>query len=153
MNSTQSPMPRWIQEGIHRFEIRIYVEDTDIGGIVYHANYLRFAERGRSEALRELGVAHGDMIRMHGRMFVVRRAKIDYERPAYLDDRLIVETRTQAVTAASVTLEQTIRTIDGAAVARIDLLLACVISGDRRVARLPTPVRSALTAMRDATRA
>jgi acyl-CoA thioester hydrolase len=87
---------------VHAHHLRIYFEDTDAGGIVYHANYLRYAERGRSEALRALGMPHAEMMRRHQRMFVVRRAKIDYERPARLDDCLIVETRTLALTGASV---------------------------------------------------
>jgi len=150
MNSTQHAMPPSMRDGVHRYELRVYVEDTDAGGIVYHANYLRYAERGRSEALRELGLPHAEMIRSHGRMFVVRRAKIDYERPARLDDWLIVETRSRALTAATVTLEQTIRRRDGTTLARVDLLLACVMTGNKRATRLPAALRNALAAMRDA---
>ena len=57
----------------HRYLVRVYYEDTDAGGIVYHANYLRFAERGRTEALRDLGVPHAEMSALHGLFFMVRR--------------------------------------------------------------------------------
>ncbi|MCU4161007.1 tol-pal system-associated acyl-CoA thioesterase [Acidiphilium sp. AL] len=133
--------------GVHRFGLRIYFEDTDAGGIVYHANYLRYAERGRSEALRALGVPHAEMIRTHGRMFVVHRAEIDYERPARLDDRLIVATHVKGIAAARVTLEQVIWR-EAAALARVHLVLACIDAATGRPARLPGPVRDALVRMR-----
>ena len=69
----------------HRHPVRVYYDDTDAGGIVYHANYLRFAERGRTEALRELGVPHAAMSAEHGLFFMVRRIKVDYLAPARLD--------------------------------------------------------------------
>ena len=147
MNFTQDAAPA---SAVHQHHLRIYFEDTDAGGIVYHANYLRYAERGRSEALRALGMPHAEMMRRHQRMFVVRRAKIDYEQPARLDDRLIVETRTQTLTGASVTLDQTIKRDDGVVLVRIALLLACVRVADGRAARLPDDMRAALERMRAA---
>jgi len=136
-----------LHHGTHRLGLRIYFEDTDAGGIVYHANYLRYAERGRSEALRALGAPHAEMIATHGRMFVVRRADIDYERPARLDDALIVATRIITITAATVTLDQTIWR-DNLALVRITLVLACVDAASGRAARLPAPMRTALERMR-----
>ncbi|HEX7390303.1 MAG TPA: tol-pal system-associated acyl-CoA thioesterase [Acidiphilium sp.] len=136
-----------IEGGVHRLPLRIYFEDTDAGGIVYHANYLRYAERGRSEALRVLGVPHAEMIRTHGRMFVVHRAEIDYQRPARLDDRLVVATHVEAVAAARVILRQMILR-DAATLAQIRLVLACVGATTGRPARLPGPVRDALARMR-----
>ena len=76
----------------HRYTVRVYYEDTDAAGIVYHANYLRFAERARTEALRELGIPHAELLREHNLMFVVRRIKVDYLRPARLDELLVVLT-------------------------------------------------------------
>ena len=142
-------LPPELADGVHRFRLRIYFEDTDAGGLVYHANYLRYAERGRSEALRALGVPHAEMIRAHARMFVVRRAEIDYERPAALDDDLIVATRTLEVGAASVTLAQDILRAETRLVG-IKLRLACVTATSARPARLPAPMRAALAAMRHA---
>jgi acyl-CoA thioester hydrolase len=136
-------------DGCHRHGLRVYVEDTDAGGIVYHANYLRYAERGRSEALRALGHPHAEMMRLHGRMFVVRRAELDYERPAMLDDWITVETRTVIVTAARVRLRQTILR-EAITLAAIVLDLACVTTAEGRPARLPQAMRGALQAMRDA---
>ena len=76
----------------HRFTLRVYYEDTDAGGMVYHAAYLRFAERARTEALRAMGVPHAEMLRDCNLMFVVRRIKVDYLRAARLDDSLEVFT-------------------------------------------------------------
>ena len=75
--------------GRHRC-LRVYYEDTDAGGIVYHASYLRFAERARTEALRDAGVPHDELVAQFGLIFVVRRVEMDYLRPARLDDSLIV---------------------------------------------------------------
>ena len=136
-------------QGCHRHGLRIYVEDTDAGGIVYHANYLRYAERGRSEALRVLGYPHAEMIRAHGRMFVVRRVELDYERPALLDDWITVETRTIAVAAARVRLAQTILR-ETLILVRICLDLACVTITEGRPVRLPQTMRAALESMRNA---
>ena len=77
---------------LHRYTLRVYYEDTDAGGVVYHANYLRFAERARTEALRDLGLPHADAGERIGLMFVVRRVEVDYLRPARLDDSLTVVT-------------------------------------------------------------
>lgn len=93
----------------HCFPIRVYYEDTDAGGIVYHSNYLNFAERARTEALREAGANQSALWQTHGIGFVVRRATVDYSRPARLDDELVVETSLQEFGKASLTLEQIIR--------------------------------------------
>ena len=77
----------------HRYHLRVYYEDTDAGGVVYHAGYLRFAERARTEALRDAGVPHAEMTAQYGLMFMVRRLKVDYLAPARLDDLLFVVTR------------------------------------------------------------
>lgn len=92
----------------HLLEARVYYEDTDAGGIVYHANYLKFAERGRTEWLRSLGFDHDGMRREYGLIFVVRAISIDYLAPARLDDLLTVETRPEGEGRASFKLRQTI---------------------------------------------
>jgi len=76
----------------HRWPIRVYYEDTDMAGIVYHANYLKYIERARSEMVREAGIDQAAM-RAEGRVFVVARIEADYLRPAFYDDELVVETR------------------------------------------------------------
>lgn len=139
--------PATIAEGRHRYPVRVYFEDTDAGGIAYHASYLRFAERGRTEALRDLGAPHAEMVRLHGVMFVVRRIKVDYLRPARLDDALIVVTAPLLVKAASVLLAQWFEAADGARLVEMELLLACARLSDGRASRLPAAWREALTAM------
>src|SRR5580692_1575715 len=99
-------------DGRHRYAIRVYYEDTDAGGVVYHATYLRYAERARTEALRDLGVPHADMVGF-GVMFMVRRLEVDYERGARLDEALVVETEVLDVGGATVRLRQTVRNSDG----------------------------------------
>ena len=129
----------------HRYPVRVYYEDTDAGGIVYHANYLRFAERGRTEALRDLGVPHAEMSALHGLFFMVRRIKVDYLAPARLDDSLVVETKTLAVGGATVELRQdVVRAGDEVLLARIELQLVCGRISDQRPARIPSRWREAM---------
>ena len=115
-------------EGKCRYTLRVYYEDTDAGGVVYHAGYLRFAERARTEALRDLGIPHAEMVERYTLMFVVRRVEIDYVRPARVDESLTVVTEALAVRGASVLLQQDIQGEGGTcAVARVRL--ACVQAG------------------------
>ena len=88
MNDVSKPK---LAMAAHRQAIRVYFEDTDAAGIVYYANYLKFAERARTDMLRELGVSHAEMMKRDGLVLVVRRCEIDYLRPAKLDDLLTVE--------------------------------------------------------------
>ncbi len=90
----------------HLFPIRVYYEDTDAGGIVYHANYLRFAERARTEMMRVAGVGDGALLDAHGVQFVVHRCTAEFKRPARLDDALVVASRISAVTGATVEIAQ-----------------------------------------------
>ncbi len=138
-----------ISEGAHHHQIRVYYEDTDAGGVVYHATYLRLAERARTETLRDLGVPHAEMVSQHGVMFMVRRIKVDYLEPARLDDSLMVSTRPLVVGAASVELRQDITRADapGRVLASLDIRLACVRLADQRAVRIPTRWRNALQGM------
>ncbi len=129
----------------HRYEVRVYFEDTDAGGIVYHATYLRFAERARSECLRDLGIAHAELVAGHGIFFVVRRAKLDYLHPARLDDLLVVVTEVLAVGGASASLRQSFyRRGEAAALVVLTVALASVGCRDHRPARLPSRWRVAM---------
>src|ERR1700760_2657797 len=96
-------------QSTHRTSFRVYYEDTNAGGVVYHATYLRYAERARTEALRDAGIPHADLVERFGLMFMVRRVEIDYVRPAMLDDLLMVDTETMDVGGATVLLRQTVR--------------------------------------------
>ena len=111
----------------HRYAIRVYYEDTDAGGIVYRANYLRYAERARTEALRDLGMPHAELVEGFGLMFVVCGLEVEYRRAARLDEALVVETEVLDVGGATVRLRQSVRGQDG--VARAVLRLAAVTVG------------------------
>lgn len=89
-------------------KVRVYFEDTDAGGIVYHANYLRFMERARSDWLRSLGVMHGDLARAENIVLVVRDAKLEFLLPARLDEELIVDVRLLELRRASMVFAQTV---------------------------------------------
>ena len=126
----------------HSFPLSVYYEDTDAAGMVYHANYLKFAERGRSEMLRSLGFGHRRLGSEDGVGFAVRRCSIDYLSPARLEDALVVETVLAGVGAATLSVRQQIRR-DGELLADLDILVACVGS-DGRPRRLPSALRAAL---------
>ncbi|NJO67672.1 MAG: tol-pal system-associated acyl-CoA thioesterase [Rhodospirillales bacterium] len=122
-------------EFVHRWDVRIYYDDTDSTGLVYHANYLRFAERARTDMLRDLGFDHTRLLAEDGIAMVVRRLSADYRQPARLDDLLRVETRIRTLRGASMDLDQTIRR-NGIDLVRISLKLAC-ITADGRATRVP----------------
>jgi acyl-CoA thioester hydrolase len=143
MNGNPASMP---PDGRHRYAVRVYYEDTDAGGVAYHATYLRFAERARTEALRDLGIAHAELLQRFTLMFVVRRIEVDYLRPARLDDSLTVVTEPLAVGGASVLLRQNVTGPEGSCVV-LTVRLACVRPGASRPARLPERWRAILTEM------
>lgn len=128
----------------HRMDIRVYYEDTDFSGVVYHASYLRFLERGRTELLRALGI-HQAAIHTGAAgaafAFAVRAMQIDFRRPAVMDDVVRVETRATAVGGASVELAQRIsRGPDVLVTAQVRV---AVVAGGK-AARLPKAVRAVL---------
>src|SRR5690348_6772686 len=94
--------------GEHHFALRVYIEDTDLGGVVYHANYLRYLERARSDLLRVMGIDQRGAIERGEGVYAVTEARIRYRRPARLDDELIVLTRVEAVGGATCALNQRI---------------------------------------------
>lgn len=94
---------------MHRFPVRVYFEDTDLSGIVYHANYLRFMERARSDLLRLLGIDQRAAFAAGTGVYAVADMALRFAAPARLDDALVVETRCLAVGAATVTMDQRIR--------------------------------------------
>ena len=126
----------------HRLHLRVYYEDTDLAGIVYYANYLRFIERARTEWVRGLGVDQGALKREAGVVFAVRRVVADYLSPARFDDELVVETRPVSATAARIVLAQRVlRGEEGLFEAEVTLV---ALSDAGRPARLPADVRRAL---------
>jgi acyl-CoA thioester hydrolase len=119
----------------HVFPVTVYWEDTDAGGIVYYANYLRFAERARTELLRAAGIDQRELAAETGQLFAVRRVEAEYLAPARLDDSLEVVTRVVTTRGATVDMEQVVRRGDDVLV-RMMVQIACV-NGRGRATRLP----------------
>ena len=135
----------------HRWPLRVYFEDTDAGGMAYHANYLRWAERARTESLRAMGLPHQMLMEGHDSILVVRRIEVEYWRPAKLDDAVVVETRVIAVRGVTIVLDQ--RMVPGdendagqGPLAALRVELACIDRHSLRPKRIPEPWRSALDA-------
>ena len=135
-----------IDGGRHVLPLRVYYEDTDSGGLVYYANYLKFAERARTEMLRLAGFDHGAISERFGLAFVVRDCAVSYRSPARLDDLLEVRSRFREVGGASLTAEQMICR-ERTELARLDVRLACMTGGGRP-SRIPEPLREALETYR-----
>ena len=134
------------RDGVHLHPLRVYYEDTDAGGVVYYANYLKFAERARTEMLRDLGVDPPAPAAREGVAFAVSRLEVDYLAPARLDDELTVQTRIIKLFAATLEAEQIISR-GATECARLIVRLACVNRAGRPV-RLPERI---LTAHRSVT--
>lgn len=120
--------------------VRIYWEDTDAGGIVYHASHVRFFERGRTEYLRALDLSQSQMQAIRGIVFAVRRMEIDYLRPAKLDDLLSVTTRTRMVGGARVVMEQVLARGEET-IASAVVTVVC-LDAEGRPHRVPADLRS-----------
>lgn len=128
-----------MSEVAHRHAVRVYYEDTDAGRIVYHANYLKFAERARTELLRTRGLDHTRLLAEHGGVFAVRRCSADYRAPARLDDLLEVRTSVAAMAGARMDLVQEVCR-DGQILVVLEVTLV-FLGADLRPRRLPAPVR------------
>lgn len=122
----------------HRFDLRVYYEDTDLAGIVYYANYLRFIERARSEWVRELGIDQAAM-KTEGIVFAVRRVEADYIQPAHYDDELSVTTSVQSTTPARLVLDQ--RVTRGADILFEAVVTIVAIGRSGAPVRLPAAIR------------
>ena len=123
--------------------VRVYYEDTDLAGIVYYANYLKFIERGRTEYVRARGIDQGLLKAEQGIVFAVRRVEADYLSPARFDDLLQVETRVAELKGASLVMDQTVKRGEMTLFAA-KVTLVC-LNGAGRAQRLPDDVRAALT--------
>jgi acyl-CoA thioester hydrolase len=125
----------------HRFPFRVYYEDTDAAGIVYYANYLKFAERARTEMLRTIGVSHQAMREAKGVAFAVRRCQVEYMAPAKLDDMLEIRTRITELRGAAIEAEQVVSR-DNDQLVRLNVMLVCIGPGGNAT-RIPKPVLQA----------
>src|SRR5262245_11457068 len=103
----------------HEWKLRVYIEDTDAGGIVYYANYLKFMERARTEMLRDLGAPHAAMMAETQTQFVVQYCNLRFLKPARLEDELVVRTELKELSAASLILNQNVYRGD-----------VCLVSGE-----------------------
>ncbi len=129
---------------IHRLRIRVYYEDTDFSGVVYHASYLRFLERGRTETLRDAGLDHASLFAADPPVaLAVARMEIDFRRPARMDDLVEVETRVSEAGGASLTMHQRLLRGEELLVEAV-VRVAAVARG--RATRLPAGLAAALTA-------
>jgi acyl-CoA thioester hydrolase len=126
----------------HLFSTRVYYEDTDLAGIVYYANYLKFIERARSEWVASLGIDQMALRASQGVVFAVRRVEADFLRPAKFGDDLVVETLLQSAGGARLVLEQVI-TRGGERVFVAVVTLVC-LSDDGHAARIPADLRARL---------
>ena len=126
----------------HSFGLRVYYEDTDLAGVVYYANYLKFIERARTEWVRALGVDQRRLRAEAGLVFAVRRVAAEYLRPARFDDELQVETAVLAVTGVRIVLQQDIFRA-GEKLFAAQVVLVCLTESGT-LARLPAAVRARL---------
>lgn len=117
----------------NNFNIRIYYEDTDFGGIVYYANYLKFAERGRTEYLRNLGIIQTELFQKQEIYFVVRKCEINFISPAKLDDLILVETSITKISKASIVMNQEI-ILENRKLCDLQVKIACVDKNMKPVA-------------------
>ncbi|WP_208348831.1 tol-pal system-associated acyl-CoA thioesterase [Pseudaestuariivita rosea] len=124
---------------IHQLPLRVYYEDTDFGGIVYYANYLRYIERGRTEYVRELGVDQVRLKAEHGVVFAVSRIEADYKSPAKFDDMLLVETTVTKMTPARMIFYQQVKRDDHVLfLARVTVV---ALNAAGQATRLPANIR------------
>lgn len=137
------PMNAYARDDSFYFPIRVFYEDTDAGGVVYHSNFLNFCERARTEWLRHLTIGRERLQNEFGLMFVVRRAQIEWRRPARLDDLLMVETRLSGMGKVRMSLRQTI-TRDGMELATVDIEVVAVSYADFTPVLLPEELRRLL---------
>ncbi len=131
----------------HRLPIRVYYEDTDLAGIVYYANYLKFIERGRTEWVRTLGIDQGRLKAEAGVVFAVRRVEAEYLSPARFDDLLEVETELLETTAARIVLAQ--RVLRNETVLFDAVVTLVALTGAGRPARLPAEFRRGVETLRN----
>ena len=133
------------EQGAHVFNLRVYFEDTDFTGLVYHANFLKFCERGRSDFIRMLGIDHRSLANPKDgepAVFVVRRIEVDYLKPARIDEVLEVVTRCSEIGGATLVLAQDVRR-DGETLARLKVSVV-LVSEVGKPQRLGQLVRGAL---------
>jgi acyl-CoA thioester hydrolase len=124
--------------------VRIYYEDTDAGGVVYYANYLRYLERARTEMLRALGFEQDKLARDHNIIFIVRKVTIDYLKPAIFNEELTVNARIAGLRKASMLFEQTILNKQNDLLCQAEIMIACINNKTMKPVSIPAFIFSEL---------
>lgn len=119
------------------WKVRIYYEDTDAGGVVFYANYLRFMERARTEWLRSVGFEHEVLINKYGVLFAVRNLTIDYKKPGRLDDLLSITSQLLSHRGASITFQQSIKNEKDELLAQAEVKVACLNATTLKASPMP----------------
>lgn len=132
---------------IHQLPIRVYYEDTDAGGIVYYANYMKYFERARTEWLRTLGISQSRLAQEQKQLFVVRQSEVHYLQPAQLDDLLTVETTLVELRGASLTFSQQ-AVLDGTPMCSSTTVVVCINSETMRPTKIHPTIRTILEKVR-----
>ena len=125
---------------LSNFSYRVYYEDTDAGGVVYYANYLKFFERARTDFLREIGISQSDLATKEGLVFVVRKCVIDYISPAKLDDVLEVSVAVKNISAAAILIRQE-AIKSGMVSSNLEVEIVCVDSVSFKPRKIPQEIK------------
>ena len=133
-----------MQDKIFCYPVRVYYEDTDAGGVVYHARYLHFFERARTEWLRMFNFSQQDLLQQNSGAFVVKTMHIDYCFPARLDDLLSVETQVSAIKGATIIFEQCLKR-EELVLSKATVKVAYVDLGKMKPVAIPTEIKAAFT--------
>lgn len=129
---------------IFNWPVRVYYEDTDAGGVVFYANYLKFYERARTEMLRDMGFEQDELIAQEVVIFVVRSVQVDYLKPAKFNNMLDVSAQLSLIKSASLTFEQTIM-CEGELLSKATIRIACLDANSMRPKLIPNLLKQALS--------
>jgi len=127
------------------WKVRVYYEDTDAGGVVFYANYLRFMERARTEWLRSIGFEHETLINKYGVLFAVRSVTIDYKKPARLDDLISITSQLISNRGASINFGQLIKNEADELLAQAEIKVACLNATTMKASPMPKELLLELT--------
>ena len=125
-----------LKKNSDQFNYRIYYEDTDAGGVVYYANYLKFFERARTDFLRNIGISQALLAQMENIIFVVKRCAIEYQYPARLDDEITVSVKVKEIHKVSLTMTQEIRK-SAQPIAQLEVQIVCLNQQNFKPTKLP----------------
>lgn len=129
---------------VNQYNVRVYYEDTDAGGVVYHSNYLNYAERARTEMLRNNGFSQAQLLEQDI-AFVVRKIDIDYRYPAHLDDLLVIRSHIKELKRASLVFCQSIYHDNGKLLSELTVKVACIKLSHQKPCAMPTEIIRKLT--------